>query len=140
MKKFEYLDHTSEAKFKAFGMSKAEAFSNACLATVGLMTKLESVKHVNKTSIRVESESEESLLYDLLDEIIYIVDVELTFISKIENPKITSTGNNFIFEADCYGDKASNCVKAGDVKAPTYDDMVIEERDGRWMVQVVVDV
>ena len=130
--KFKYLDHTSEAKFQAFGDNLAECFGNAILATIGLMTKLEEVEPIIKKEIRIESKTKESLLYDLIDEVIYLVDVDLMFISKVENYKL----ENNVFTCTVYGDEIKNCPRAGDVKAPTYDEMLITDT----MVQVVVDV
>jgi len=134
--KFKYLDHTSEAKFQAFGKTIEEVFSNAGLAMMNLMTEVDKVQGKEKIKIKVESKKLYSLLYDFLDELIFIVDTKLIFISKFENMKI----ENNVLTCIAFGDKIANCVKGGDVKAPTYDEMLIEETKNGFMAQVVVDV
>ena len=37
MKKYEFLEHTADAKFRAYGKSHEEAFSNAAQAMISVM-------------------------------------------------------------------------------------------------------
>jgi len=134
--RFKYLDHTSEAKFQAFGKTIEEVFANSGLAMMNLMTKVDKVKAKEKITIKIESKKLESLLFDFLDELIFIVDTKLIFISEFKNMKIEDN----VLTCIAFGDKIANCVKGGDVKAPTYDEMLIEETDSGWMIQAVVDV
>ena len=80
-------------------------------------------------------EDQKALLYDFLEELIILQDSEGFMLHdikvEIEGSKLTAV---------CTGDKIDNYTSMGDVKAATYADMLIEEKDGTWVVQVVVDV
>ncbi|MFC1648710.1 archease, partial [Nanoarchaeota archaeon] len=96
--KFKYLDHTSEAKFQAFGKSLEEAFANSGLAMTNLMTEVSKVHEVKRKHIEIRSNSLKALLFDFLDEIIYLVDVDNIFIAKFTDIKIEK-GEIFVLRA-----------------------------------------
>lgn len=138
-KDFEIIGHTSEVGFKAYGKDIEEAFENAGKATFSIMVDLEKIEPTETVEFGIKSESLKSLLYDFLDELIYIRDVKDMVFS------------DFIVEIDekDSGMKSLNCKAKGqkigemaghDVKAVTYSDMEIEKKDGKSMLQVVLDV
>ncbi len=133
------MDHTSEEQFKAYGKSLEEAFANAGLAMTNIMVDVDEVKKVKSIEIKVESDKLESLLYDFLDEILFIRDVDNIFISEFKDLKISENKDSYVLTATCMGDDILNYETAGDVKAPTYDEMKIVEND-EWVVEAVVDV
>ena len=51
---FEYLEHTADAKFKAYGDSLEKAFVNAGKATFGLLLDCDKVKPVIEKKIEVK--------------------------------------------------------------------------------------
>ena len=135
MERFKYLDHTSEAKFQAFGQSLDEAFANAGLAMANLITQVDEVKPVKKRDFHIDSSSQDAMLFDFLDQVLYVMDAEFLYPHSIS---VRINGNNLTAEMMC--DDAKNCPKGSEVKAPTYDEMKIEQTKDFWMVQVVVDV
>jgi SHS2 domain-containing protein len=140
MKKYEFIAHTADAKFRAFGLTLEEAFSNAALATASLMWDWEKVEKRTKREVRVEGRDLKQLLYSFLEEIIYLVDSEMFLLSSVDEVKIKKKGNQYNLEALFKGDKyADKYTIFGDVKAITYNEMDI--REGRPVtLQVVVDV
>jgi SHS2 domain-containing protein len=133
---FEYLDHTSEAKFRAYGKSKEEAFSNAALALFNLLLDTEKVKDVKEHTVQVKANDDKELMFDFLDKLIFLQDVEGFMLHKVK----TLTIKENKLEAVLSGDHYNNYETHGEVKAPTYNDMEIEEKNGKWVIQVVVDV
>lgn len=71
MERFKYLDHTSEAKFQAFGETLEEAFANAGLALINIMANVDEIKPLIKKSIEIKSKNLDSLLYDFLNELVF---------------------------------------------------------------------
>ncbi|MFB6265698.1 MAG: archease, partial [Candidatus Nanohaloarchaea archaeon] len=69
---FELLDHTSEIGFRAEGETLEEAFEQAGKATFEVMTDIDELEAEEEVELAVESESLEALLYDFVDELIYI--------------------------------------------------------------------
>ncbi len=142
--KFKYLDHTSEAKFQAYGKTMEEAFGNAVLAMFAMLTDISKVNQKITTKIEKKSTKLDTLLFDFLDEFIILLDVEGLIVSKIE--KITIV-QKMIQEKEVYtltaivkGDSYKKYEVHGDIKAVTYNDMMIQEENGNWTVQVVVDI
>ena len=139
--KYEFLDHTADIKFKAFGKTINEVFENAVLAVSSVISdgKIHSVK--GKT-INVTGNDQESLLYNFIEEILYLLDAEDFVTCKAV---VTIRGNNL--KADLYGDKASKYNGLEHVKSPTYAEMHIKKiknnkknESDYWEIQMVLDV
>ena len=138
MEAYKYIEHTADAKFQAFGKTLEEAFTNAALATFNIMTDTTKVKPNIKKEIKIGAHDMNALLYDFLDELLFFLDTEGFLLNKIENIKIDT--ENFKLEATALGDSHKGYEVHGNVKSPTYNDMKVEEKDGQWMVQAVVDI
>jgi SHS2 domain-containing protein len=137
MKKYEFFEHTADAKFRAYGKSVDEAFSNAALAMTSIMTGKEKIKPKIKKSIKIAGEDLKALLYSFLEEFLFFLDTENFLISEVKT-KISKKGGTYLLEAEALGDKASNYKTHGDVKAVTYNAMKISKKP--VYVQVVVDI
>jgi len=135
MEKFKFLEHTADIKFQAFGKSVEEVFENSSLAMLNAMYdgKIEKKK---KIKIKVEGKDFESLLYNFLEEFLFLFDSEGFLSGEVKNLKI----NKFKLKAEVLGDKASNYNFTRDIKAVTYNEMFVKKEKGRWVSQVVLDV
>jgi len=89
-------------------------------------------------SFKVEGTDRESLLYNFLEEFIYLLDAEdfLTFSIK----SINVDEDEGSIRCTVIGDKADNYKFTNDVKAITYSEMFVREKDGLFECQVVLDV
>ena len=76
------------------------------------------------------------LLYNLLEEILYLLDAEDFLMSKI---KIKLVNKNKL-DVKISGDKASNYKFTNNVKAVTYNEMFVKKDKNKWIAQVVLDV
>lgn len=132
--KFKFLEHTADAKFQAFGKTLDKAFENAALAMFNVMYKGK-VKKTGKKKIKVKGSDKESLLYNFLEELLFLLDTKSFFLSSA---KVKITDN--MLEAEVSGDNAKKYRIMTDVKAVTYNEMFIKHEKDRWVVQVVVDV
>jgi SHS2 domain-containing protein len=137
--KYKYLDHTADAKFQAFGKSLEEAFENAALAVFNLIVKTEDVKPKIVKKISVQSRKKESLLYDFIEELLYLLDTEGFVLNKIENLKIEEKDEMFHLHAKAWGDSYKHYEVHGSAKSVTYNDMFIKEEKDQVTVQVVID-
>lgn len=138
--KFRYLDHTSDAKFQAFGRTMEEAFGNAALATASLMWDVETIPKRVRHPIRIQGKDLEQLLLHFLGEIIYLFDTEMFLLGSAEEIKIEKKSEGYLLEAVFLGDNNSNTYNIfGEVKAITYNEMKIE-KNNRITLQVVVDI
>ena len=146
MKKFQFLEHTADMKFQAFGSSLEEAFENSALAMFNAMYDGK-VKAKEKRKIEVSGKDKESLLYNFLEELLFLMDSEGFFLSSC---KVKINEKNLALKAELQGDDAKNYKISLDVKAVTYNEMFVKrekiekkEKTGKkdkFICQVVVDV
>ncbi len=141
MDKYKFLEHTADAKFQAFGKTLDEAFMNAGLAMFSVMFETENIKPKVIKKIEVNADNKESLLYNFLEELLFLLDSETFFLHKVLNLKISKRNDNFILFAEVTGDtELDKYAIHGEVKAVTYNEMFIKEEKDKVVVQVVVDL
>ena len=144
-KKYEFLSHLADAKFRAYGRSLEEVLANAALAMVSLMWESEQIRPVKKEVIKVEASSLEQLTVKFLTEFLYLLDVKSFLLAKVESIKVEEAQNDdrkiYRLEAEVAGDNISPEYEIyGLVKAVTYNEIKIEKTDGLWVLEVVVDM
>ncbi|MCX6560886.1 MAG: archease [Candidatus Aminicenantes bacterium] len=148
MEKYRILDHAADGKFRAFGATLEEAFGNAALAVVSLMTDWEKVERRVVRAVAVEARGVEQLLVKFLTEVLYLSDVRGFILGGVEDVRIEGPGSAeepaFRLSARFLGDdRPERYDFHGEVKAVTYSEMKIEacpRGSAAWMVQVVVDL
>ncbi|MBI5072571.1 archease [Candidatus Woesearchaeota archaeon] len=138
--KYEYLSHTAEAKFAAWGKTMEEAFSNAAIAMENIIIETEKVKQKIKKKIIIETKHKKALLYDFLQELIVLFDSERFALHKVEAMTIHQKGSDFQLHANVSGDDGQHYEILSGVKSVTYNEMEITEEKGMWKVVVVLDV
>ena len=136
MKKYEFLEHTADIKFRIFGRNLEEIFENCALAFSELIGRGSIINDKIKKNIEVSGKDNESLLYNFIEELIYLLDADGFVVSKCE---VTILGNKL--NALVYGDSVENYKNLDYVKAATYAEMYVREiKKEKWEAQVVVDV
>ncbi|MBN2112148.1 archease [Candidatus Woesearchaeota archaeon] len=141
MEKFEFLEHTADAKFRAYGKSFEQAFANAAYAMVSLMYDSEMIAALKIEKIEVHGKDMEQLLYAFLEEILFLQDSKQFVAHEFVRPvKITgTTGKKLKLSAEIIGDRIKKEYSVRPVvKAVTYNEMKISEKP--VYVQVVVDI
>ena len=140
-KKYKFMPHTADAKFRAYGKNMEEAFENAAYALTDVMTDHRKVKAKVKKEISIESEDRKALLYDFLEKLIVLVDTDSFVLSKVEMLKIKQVEGGFELKAKFSGDNViENYEIKTSIKAATYQEMEISEEKGKVMLQAVVDI
>jgi SHS2 domain-containing protein len=140
-RKFEYLEHTADVKFKAYGNSLEEAFASAAEAMFNAMLDISAVSSKCEIAINLEAESLEDLLYDWLSELLYQFDANYIIFGKFEVSKIAEIDGKFLIEARVFGEQID--LKKHkfhlQVKAVTFHDMQIKRSNNHWIIQVLLD-
>lgn len=134
--RYKFLEHTADIKFIAFGSSLEGAFENSAIAMFKAMYN-DKVKTKIKKKIMVKGNNLESLLYNFLEELLFLLDSTNFFASKL---KVKIDKSKMLLESVVFGDNASNYKISLQVKAVTYNEMIIKKIKGKWMCQVVLDV
>lgn len=135
--KYKYLKHTADIKFVAFGKDIDEVFSNSALAMSNILGDTNKVKGEKIQKIKLKARNYERLLYDFLEELLFLLDTKNFFLHKIKSIKISEK-----FELECVivGDNYKNYDLKGDIKAVTYSEMKIEKTKKGYGATVVVDI
>jgi SHS2 domain-containing protein len=135
MKRFEFLEHTADIKFQAFGNTLEEAFKNSALAMTKAMTD-DKVKSKITKKIKTQGRDNENLLYEFLEDVLVLVDSENFIVAEIKTIKIK---NNEI-TAEVSGDTADKYDIKNHIKSVTYNEMFVKKEKDKYITQVVVDV
>jgi len=139
-KKYEFFEHTADAKFRAYGNSLTEAFSNAALALYSIMTDVDSIEPAIQKKITVKSATRQALLYDFLEELIYLTATEGFLLSNVASISIKQEFGYYLLNATILGDHSPKYEIYTQVKAITYNDMEIIKEGDVVTVQVVPDL
>jgi len=134
--KFKFLSHTADIKFLAYGKTLEEVFHNSALALFNSLHD-KKVREENKITIQAMGNDMESLLYNFLEEFLFLLDSENFLSSKIKN--LTINKEKFEIRCEVYGDDA-RYYKVSHIKAVTYNEMSVKKEDENWIAQVVLDV
>ncbi len=133
--KYQFLEHTADIKFQVYGKTLNEVFENAILAIAEYLSRGQKIKPSKGRIMSVSGTDYESLFYNFMDEIIYLLDAENFITTKA---KVTIRGYNL--QAELFGDKASNYKDLDHIKAATYAEMYIKKTDNGFEAQAVLDV
>ncbi|MFH1425594.1 MAG: archease [archaeon] len=132
---YKFLSHTADIKFQVWGNTLSQVFSEVTKAISEIYGKGEKIEHRKKKKIVAEGKDKESLLYNFIDEIIFLFDAESFVVSKADVRVVGNKLRGFLF-----GDDTKNYNGLEHIKAPTYAEMFIEKKGKDWKIQAVVDV
>ncbi len=136
-KEFEIVNHTADVGIIAYGIDMNEAFANAAKALFSLITELDDVEEVVHRDIELTAPDQESLLFEWLNELIYLFDTENILFKRFDITQLSQTH----LKARSYGEKVDSSrhkIKIG-VKAATYHMLKIDRGNGN-KVQVLFDI
>lgn len=136
VKRFQLIEHTADIGLTAKGDNLAGAFSNAAYGLFSIITDLRRVRTRESQVVSVSAEDVESLLFNWLNQLIYIFDVKHLLFKKFE---ITQFGEQSL-KAMCHGEKydpSRHQIRIG-VKSATYHMLKVDRENN--MVQVIFDI
>ncbi len=136
MKKFEYLEHTADIKFQAFGKTLEKCYENAAYAVIDSLCD-DKIKKKIKKSFKVKGNDKESLMYNFLEEILFLFETENLLPSKV-NVEINA-GKNAL-KCEIKGDLAKKYNIKTHIKSVTYNEMFVKKDSNGWICQVVMDI
>lgn len=133
---YRFLDHTADVKFRAEGSTVEEMFGFASDALNETIRGDIKILEQEEKSFEIKGKDKEELLYNFLEEFLFLLDSENFLVSSIKSISINE--NNL--ECVVVGDSAENYKFTNDVKAITYNGMFIKEEGGKFFCEVVLDV
>jgi SHS2 domain-containing protein len=141
-KSFEFLEHTADVYIAAYGKDLAEAFENAALATFETMTDTENVKPINEKTVEAKGKDKQSLLYNWIEQLLVLFELERTLFSKFKIQKIQKDEAGYDLKAKAYGEpyNPKRHKQKVEIKAITYHRMEIHEAPGKVTIKFILDI
>ena len=137
---FKYIEGIAlaEAAFEAEGKDLKELFEACAAAFIDTSANPQSIKPVIKKEITITAKDIESLLYNFLEELVFLKDAEAIVFNKVEVSEISETS----VKAVAIGDKINKEKQElrADVKAITMHMFKVEKTDAGWKALVVMDI
>jgi len=134
--KFKFFEHTADTKFQAYGETLEDAFKNAAEAMSYVIT-IDEIHVHEKIYIHVKGNDLKSLLYNFLEELLFLFDTKSFLLAKVDSITIKENELSATIKGDS---RIERYDISGDVKAVTYNDMEIIQKPESVTLQVVLDL
>jgi SHS2 domain-containing protein len=135
---YKFLEHKADVKFRAEGSSFGEMFRSAADAMNEVIRGEIKIIEQRAVTFDVKGKDLQELLHNFLEEFLFLLDAEDFLVSSIKDIEVDD--KTLELKATVMGDSAKNYKFTNDVKAVTYNEMVVEEKSGKFVCEVVLDV
>lgn len=142
MDKFRFLEHLADAYIEAYGKSYEECYENAGLALFEVITDTSLVEPREERIIEAEGEDLEALLYDWLEKLLVMVDLDGFLASKIDVEYIRWDDGVYRLKAHVFGEvyDPKKHISKTSVKAVTYHQMRIYKDEEGVKTRFILDL
>jgi len=141
VKPFVYFDHTADTLFRAYGNTFSEALANTILATYNVIVETRTVQPARIISFEVSAKKKTSLVYDVIEELLFLMDTKSFLAHEVVECNVEEVSAGLKAKVILRGDThAEKYDVAGQIKAPTYNQMLIGEENNNIFIQVVLDL
>jgi len=129
---------TADLMVEAWGDTLEEAFGSVAKAMFNSMTPIEKIMEDESRAFEVEGDDIGALLFNFLDELLYIHEVELMVFSGFE---LAIDQDKNRLNAVCRGEhfELGRHEQGIAIKAVTFHNMLIEKVESGWEIRVVLD-
>ncbi len=138
MKRYEEIPHTADVAIRAYGKDLRELFSNAAFGMFDIIADLSGLKKTVSIDVNLEAPSCEELLISWLDELLYSFYTKGIIFFEFDIVDIADTRISAHAHGRLVGENR-NRLKT-EIKAATYHDLKIEEKQDGYSVEIVFDV
>ena len=135
--KYKLLDHTADIMFEVYGKTLNELFTNAAIATFNVMVKRSSITSKIKKEISLENKDQEKLLFEFIEELIYLKDAEY-LVFKTFKVKIKNNSLKAVIEGEKINPKKHKLLL--DVKAITLHKYRLSKTKTGYQATILLDI
>jgi SHS2 domain-containing protein len=141
---YEYLEEigTADIAFEATGRDLRELFSDAADATTNVMIdNIEAIQPRETRQIELSNEKLDMLLFDLLQELIFLKDAERLLL-RVRQLEIEEKDERLFLHGIAEGEPldVDRHHQRADVKAVTLHDFSVEQTESGWKTRVLLDI
>jgi len=135
---FETFEHTADLGLRVTAPSREQLFSDAARGLFSmLVTNLDEVQLVVKRTYEISGSENDYLLFDWLNELLYTFESERLLLSSfdvsMEAGKLQASAAGEVMNLQRH-------QMEHEVKAITYHGLRVEQLDGSWLAEVIVDI
>jgi len=136
---FEFLEHTADLKFRASGDSFSAALTESAKALFTAIAGDSEIRPEKEHRFTIKIHKPQLLARDFLAELLYQFSAEHMLFSEFELDLKEAMGYKLdvIARGEPFDESRHKLIK--EVKAVTYHDLVAEEREGGWVIEVICD-
>jgi SHS2 domain-containing protein len=138
MKKYETFDHTADVGIRVMGRTLEEMFAHAAYALFDLLTDLKKVRQKISLEISVRGADREDLLVRWLSELLFLCESQGYLFKKFSFSHLEPDFLEAIARGEFF-DPARHRFKT-EIKAVTYHQVEVREKDGAWEGRVIFDI
>jgi SHS2 domain-containing protein len=135
---FETFDHTADVGLRITAPDLDRLFADAARGLFSLIVPdLDSVEPRETIRVEVAGEPSELLLFDWLNELLYIFETRRLLLTQFE-VNVSNTGVSAIARGEPLDDKRHQLDH--ELKAITYHGLKLERQGEGWLAEVIVDI
>jgi len=137
-KKIRFIDHTGDIGVVIFGKSLPELFQHAAESFFFIVTEPKTIHEVESRSFSLDAPGLEELLVSWLNEFLYLFETQGLLFRRFEIKNLSKEH----LEATAWGEKyveGKHPIKRI-IKAVTFHQLMIAEKNGRWQTQIIFDL
>jgi len=138
MERYEIIPHTADIGIKAYGKNLPELFKNAAYGMFEIIADLDGLKGSIKEPIEIKADNREELLVAWLGELLYHFYTKQIIFFDFDIEEIGDTA----LKAKAIGRHVGenrNRLKT-EIKAVTYHELKVEQKEGNFVSTVIFDV
>ena len=141
---YRYLEEigTADIAFEATGSDLPQLLCDAADATTNVMIdNIDAIQSRQTRQIELSNDSVEMLLFDLLQELIYLKDAE-RIVLRIRKVEIEEKDHRYLLRATAVGEPLDpeRHQQRADVKAVTLHNFAVVRQNGGWKARVLLDI
>ncbi len=139
---FSHNEHTADVLIEARGRTLEEAFEQAGIAVYEIITNTEIIAPLERIDIDIEGDDLENLLYRWIEELLIYTDSEGLVFSRFTVCRIIKQNDKYKIISSVWGEQFKPGIheERTIVKAMTYAQMEILNKEGCWILRFVVDI
>lgn len=139
---YEYLDHEADVGLRGIGATQEEALTEGARAMLHVMVNPDTVAATVEIPVRCRADDLEALFVTLLNELLYLREVEATTLVDFRVTRLTETQVGWELEGIAVGEllDPGKHEFLTEVKAATYFGLKHYSEGNRHVFQCVVDV
>jgi len=137
---YTFVAHTADESFIVKAKTMPLAFSLALRAFYEIMLGKEQITPRITKSFTIQAPRLRTLLYDFLNELIFLADAQHLVLTRVDALAITPSREGFVLTCTLTGDTLESYAVHTAIKSMTYSQMLVEEDATGVTLQVVVDM